>query len=221
MAMTGMQMQEQFPLHRMIDMNRFAAFVLILLLTACSTRQEVRRDAAPLPLIPMPAAVERESGDFQLRRGMPIVVQSGNAQALGAARYFQHLAGDLHLDLRIDAAATDNAIVFALDPNQLLRDDAGGEGYELSISPRRVRVSARSPQGLFYGGITLWQLISAAETPRIPALAISDHPRFAWRGLLLDSARHFQSPEFVKRFIDQMAQHKLNVLHWHLTDDQG
>jgi hexosaminidase len=78
---------------------------------------------------------------------------------------------------------------------------------------------------LFNGGITLWQLLTAQSGPatevRVPALHVVDYPRFAWRGLLLDSARHFQSPEFVKHFIDEMSLHKLNVLHWHLTDDQG
>src|SRR5260221_509192 len=54
-----------------------------------------------------------------------------------------------------------------------------------------------------------------------PAVSIEDAPRFAWRGIMLDSARHFQSPEFIRRFIDWMALHKLNVLHWHLTDDQA
>jgi len=204
----------------MIDMKFFAALVLILLLTACSTRHDARRDEGPLPLIPMPATVERTPGYFALRRGMPLVMRSASPQALGAARYFQELVGDLHLDLRVDAPESAGAIVFELDPNLLVRVDNGDEGYELSVSPERVRVVARSPRGLFYGGITLWQLISA-DAAQIPAVAISDHPRFAWRGLLLDSARHFQSPEFVKRFIDQMAQHKLNVLHWHLTDDQG
>jgi len=201
-------------------MNRFSALVLIFLLTACSTRHDTRRDEGPLPLIPMPATVERTPGYFALRRGMPLVVRSTRPQALGAARYFQQLVGDLHLDLRVDAPEPVAAIVFELDPNLPVRGDNGDEGYELSVSRERVRVVARSARGLFYGGITLWQLISA-NTAQIPAVAISDHPRFAWRGLLLDSARHFQSPEFVKRFIDQMAQHKLNVLHWHLTDDQG
>ena len=73
--------------------------------------------------------------------------------------------------------------------------------------------------------MTLWQLIAGAGTANgrviVPALAIEDAPRFAWRGLMLDSARHYQSPEFIERFIDWMALHKLNVLHWHLTDDQA
>src|SRR5204862_4752328 len=60
-----------------------------------------------------------------------------------------------------------------------------------------------------------------AATISVPAVHIVDAPRFAWRGLLLDSARHYQSPEFILQFIDWMALHKLNVLHWHLTDDQA
>ena len=73
--------------------------------------------------------------------------------------------------------------------------------------------------------MTLWQLLTAKPQQGIgvdvPALTIKDAPRFAWRGLMLDSARHFQSPEYIKQFIDWMALHKLNVLHWHLTDDQA
>ena len=84
-------------------------------------------------------------------------------------------------------------------------------------------VTAATPAGLFHGGTTLLQLVAPGKTARaaIPALTVDDAPRFAWRGIMLDSARHFQSPEFIRRFIDAMAMHKLNVLHWHLTDDQA
>src|SRR6185312_8925842 len=94
---------------------------------------------------------------------------------------------------------------------------------ELSASPRGVRLVARTPHGLFNGSMTLWQLLATdPEKPlRVPRVAIADHPRFAWRGLMLDSARHLQSLDEIKRLLDQMAEHKLDVLHWHLTDDQG
>ena len=86
-------------------------------------------------------------------------------------------------------------------------------------------ISAATDAGLYYGAVTLWQLLSqsegAASEIDVPALEIVDAPRFGWRGILLDSSRHFQSPSSVKSFIDAMALHKLNVLHWHLTDDQG
>jgi hexosaminidase len=86
-------------------------------------------------------------------------------------------------------------------------------------------VSARDPRGLLYGAVTLWQLLTADAAGSGPvhlaAVQIRDAPRFAWRGLMLDSARHFQSPEFIERFIDTMVLHKLNTLQWHLSDDQA
>jgi hexosaminidase len=87
-------------------------------------------------------------------------------------------------------------------------------------------VSARDRRGLYYGRVTFWQMLSAAaanETDRVtlPCVRITDEPRYAWRGLMLDSGEAFQSPEFIERYIDWMSLHKLNVLHWHLVDDQG
>ena len=85
-------------------------------------------------------------------------------------------------------------------------------------------MTAASDPGLFYGAVSLWQLLTpdGGRGPvSLPAVRIVDRPRFAWRGLLLDSARHYQSPAFIEQLIDWMALHKLNVLQWHLTDDQG
>src|SRR6185437_12745747 len=87
------------------------------------------------------------------------------------------------------------------------------------------RIAARDPRGLFYGAVTLWQLLTQRETssPTIgmPCLHIEDRPRFAWRGLMLDSARHYQPVVFIEKLLDEMALHKLNTFQWHLTDDQG
>ncbi|MEP6899065.1 MAG: family 20 glycosylhydrolase, partial [Rhodanobacter sp.] len=114
-----------------------------------------------------------------------------------------------------------HAIVLQLDPQAQV---ANAEGYALDVTPAGIRISARDDAGLFYGAITLWQLLTPDAkhgAVSVPALHISDQPRFGWRGVMLDSARHFQSVADVERLLDQMAQHKLNVLHWHLTDDQG
>src|SRR5579872_2694846 len=95
----------------------------------------------------------------------------------------------------------------------------------MDVSADRVVLSARDPQGLLYAAVSLWQLCTADSAGSAPvtihAMHISDAPRFAWRGLLLDSARHYQSPEFIRHLLDWMAVHKLNVLQWHLTDDQA
>jgi hexosaminidase len=144
-------------------------------------------------------------------------VPAASAQAPSASPLATTLSGDIVFELRPTAGPMRSA-------------NTGGaavrnpESYTLDISPRRVVLAASDPRGLFYGAVTLWQLSTAgspSDTVNVPAVHIVDSPRFAWRGLMLDSARHYQSPEFILQFIDWMALHKLNVFHWHLTDDQA
>jgi hexosaminidase len=101
--------------------------------------------------------------------------------------------------------------------------DSLNEAYALSIGPEEVTITAVGEAGLFYGMVSLWQFLSALppEAREWPGLYVLDAPEFAWRGLMLDSARHLQSVEFIKRYLDWMSLHKLNVFHWHLTDDQA
>jgi N-acetyl-beta-hexosaminidase len=97
------------------------------------------------------------------------------------------------------------------------------ESYRLVVGPDNIRISAPDARGLFYGAVTLWQLATpdgATGEVRIP-VKIEDAPRFAWRGYMLDSARHFESVAEIESLLDAMALHKLNVFHWHLSDDQG
>ena len=109
------------------------------------------------------------------------------------------------------------------------RADLGDEGYELTVRPDSVRIIAPSAAGLFHGAQTLRQLlppeiesdIRIGRPWGIPSLTIRDVPRFAWRGAMLDVARHFFSVSEVKQYIDILAMYKMNVLHLHLTDDQG
>jgi hexosaminidase len=201
---------------------------MALLLASCQSVPQ-RRETAALSLIPAPAVVETTPGFLTLHNGAVLAVQSGNPAAIGVARHFADLlarARGLRLDLR-SAGGADSAggIAFILDPRLLIRADSDDEGYELTVSPQRITVIARTPHGLFNGSITLWQLLTQ-DTARtvsfnVSCVHIEDHPRFAWRGAMLDSARHYQSPEFIKRFIDELALLKLNTFHWHLTDDQG
>ena len=98
--------------------------------------------------------------------------------------------------------------------------------YTLTVAPEGIEISSSSGAGLFYGLQTLRQVFDdQAPSPRpqarIPALTIVDTPRFQWRGLHLDVARHFEPVAFVKNYIDLMSRYKLNTFHWHLTDDQG
>lgn len=179
------------------------------------------------PVIPLPAKVELREGAFSLDAGTRLQAAGGDKEAARIARDFaarlQRLRGfapsvDASGQAQGEAAHT---VVFAIDRQAALPSD---EAYTLDIGPEGVRIQARAPAGLFYGAVTLWQLATAdggRGTAQIAAQRIEDAPRFAWRGLMLDSARHFQSVEQVKALIDQMALHKLNTFHWHLTDDQG
>jgi hexosaminidase len=177
-------------------------------------------------VIPMPADAVPEPGTFALRAGVE-VTSARDREAARIAAYFAELLDGSH-GLRLRVRTHDNhpsragGIAFVLDPRA---PEASPESYQLEVTPRLVRVSAREPRGLFYGAVTLWQLASAQPlrdgTLALPGVRIEDTPRFRWRGLMLDSARHFQSPEFILRYLDWMALHKLNVLGWHLTDDQG
>ncbi|HKZ36738.1 MAG TPA: family 20 glycosylhydrolase, partial [Chryseolinea sp.] len=106
----------------------------------------------------------------------------------------------------------------------------GNEGYLLETSLSNVKISANTPAGLFYGVQTLLQLlpkeiesnkIQSQVKWQIPAVTISDYPRFSWRGIMLDVSRHFFSKEYVKEYIDQLARYKFNRFHLHLTDDNG
>jgi hexosaminidase len=99
---------------------------------------------------------------------------------------------------------------------------AGGEdeGYSLEVGADGVVIAASSRAGYLYGAISLWQML-AHNNGEVAAWRIEDAPRFRWRGIMLDSARHMQSERFILQLLDYMAEHKLNRFHWHLTDDQG
>lgn len=179
--------------------------------------------AAVMPLMPLPARVRPASGVLAVNDGTPIVVPAHDAAARQAAAYLSDLLArtrGLHLALK-DGAATSGAIVFRRDPEAAM---GRAEGYTLDVTPQGIRVEARDDAGLFYGAVTLWQWLTPDASHgavQASAVHIVDWPRFRWRGLMLDSARHFQSVAEVEGLLDQMAQHKLNVFHWHLTDDQG
>jgi hexosaminidase len=176
--------------------------------------------AADLALIPLPAAVERGAGAFLVDARTRVV--AGDARAAAVAGYFTDLvARTMPLRWRVEQVSGRAGIEFRLAPA------AGSEpeGYRLAADARGIVVTAGDPRGLFYGAVTLWQLLTAgdpgAAVVRVPAVTIDDAPRFRWRGVMLDVARHFMPVDYVKQLIDWMALHKLNTLHWHLTDDQG
>ncbi|WP_454882872.1 family 20 glycosylhydrolase [Sphingomonas oryzagri] len=166
--------------------------------------------ATPLPLLPMPASVSEASGRFVLADAR---VDAGDAGASAAADRF---IGLLRRSRGPALSKGKGRIHFIRD-----RALAGGEAYRLDVTPADVVVRAGTDAGLFYGAETLWQLAAAAKDGRIEAVHIADDPAFAWRGVMLDSVRHFQPVSYIEQLLDRMATEKLNTFHWHLTDDQG
>jgi len=203
------------------------------LVVACGSSEPAPKKAAVIPvpnlgLVPMPRDISGATGSFRLAANTD-VVYSGGEGAGSAATYFVELATQQKLVALSKAeegapGSGDIAFVLAGEGNAATKD-LGAEGYSLDIGTDRITITAHAPSGLFYGAVTLWQIITAKPLEgvsiSVPAVKIVDAPRFVWRGLMLDSARHYQSPEYIKQFIDWMALHKLNVLHWHLTDDQA
>jgi len=177
---------------------------------------------ATLPVIPQPAHVEYREGSFSVSAQTHVAAAANDAPACAAADHFVHM---LEEQTGVRLARSDMGkgvgIVFTSESGSGLSSEP--EAYTLEISTTGARICAADAAGLFYGAVTLWQLMTAsgALPDSLPAVRIEDRPRFAWRGFMLDSARHIQSTEQVKRLIDQAARHKLNTFHWHLTDDQG
>jgi hexosaminidase len=192
--------------------------VACCLLAGCSPQEAPQaEEPATISVIPAPAKVVVNRGAFELTSATPVRYAAGSPGEQVASYFVDLMKRTRGVALAASAGETGGqTISFVL---QAREGSQVGEGaYSLVVSPERIVVSSHSPRGLFYGAVTLWQLAADA---RIPALQIEDVPRFRWRGLLLDSARHYQSQQFIERLIDTMALHKLNVLHWHLTDDQG
>lgn len=172
-------------------------------------------------LIPMPASVSAGEGVFTISGETRIVLDQMEITPAGQA-----LADVLNPAFGIQAETTmappdpQNMIVLSIIGGETL----GSEGYRLNITPERVTLEAHTAAGAFYGVQTLKQLLPAkleGASAELPAAEITDRPRFAYRGVMLDVARHFFGTADVKRVIDLMAAYKLNRLHLHLTDDQG
>jgi hexosaminidase len=211
---------------------RFVALAAIAtLLTACaqtpSRSTAAAPEAAPVPLdaiVPAPAEVEpARSGSVRVDATTRIEACGDQAQA--TAHYFADLLQRTRgLALTVECATKKPAtgIRFVFDEGR----DALTGMYWLTADAGVIQVRSGSDSGLFYGAVSLWQLLTAQppaadQSTRVAAGTITDFPRYPWRGLMLDSARHYQPPTFIKKVIDAMALHKLNTFHWHLTDDQG
>jgi hexosaminidase len=189
--------------------------------------------AQQISIIPQPVSLQADPGQFVLPQNLAI-------EAPGAVSDQQTLASALqdlknHLSIPTGYTVTifyksNNRAAMRLLLNRTPDTTLGAEGYRLSVTPKAVLIRANQPAGLFYGIQTLLQLFpKEIESPvpvqqvswTAPCVTILDYPRFSWRGLMFDVSRHFFTKAEVKEFINQMIRYKYNLLHLHLTDDQG
>lgn len=212
-----------------------AGFLAVSLIDCASKHAITKEESAvtELGLIPKPLKTERAAGSFTLTPEAPILVDAGSGDVMAVGTYLQQELGrSTGYALKVEeiAAGTAPRGGIVLTMISAASSDPRDESYELLVNTEGVRISARRPAGLFYGVQTLCQLLppqiyAQATVPNIswtiPAVRIEDKPRFSWRGMMLDVSRHFFPKSFVKECIDIAAFHKLNVFHWHLTDDQG
>ncbi|MBJ7882125.1 beta-N-acetylhexosaminidase [Gelidibacter salicanalis] len=198
------------------------ALIISILFFACNNpNKDYQNATSDYQIIPKPESLEMQTGRF--------VVDSKTT--VSAAAGLEH-EGDYLADML--SLLTNATIDFESGTSgtiQLKIDDAieNEEGYEVSVTYDNIVISGKTSKGVFYGIQTLRQLIpvsSNSETQQtsdltIPAVEIKDHPRFAYRGMHLDVARHMFPVAFIKKYIDLLAMHKMNTFHWHLTEDQG
>ena len=197
-----------------------------MLLFSCT---EKKQDQGLISIIPQPTFLQQEEGVFTLDRKTPIYVDVADSATLRTLGF---------LNDRLEKAAGFKLEIIDDDPLRHGQEkavfvlDAGldKEAYNLAIKPNRLLIEYGDGAGIFYAVQTLLQLlpedIFAPERRRgvkweVPCCFIQDNPRFPYRGMHLDCCLHFFSIDFLKKYIDVMAMHKVNRFHWHLTEDQG
>jgi hexosaminidase len=172
-------------------------------------------------LLPVPASLTWGDGRFRVDRSLGVIIEGAPGDrrlARAASRFELRVAAQTGLLPPASLRLT----IHAAGPGQSVQALAENEQYTLEISPAGARLEAATTIGIIRGLETILQLLASDSAGWfLPAVRIDDAPRFPWRGLLIDVARHWQPAEVIKRQLDGMAAVKLNVLHWHLSDDQG
>jgi hexosaminidase len=205
----------------------FLFIVLIVLYIDSSAQRSARRKIA---LIPQPVSIIENNnlGRFILPAKINIIVPQNEEVKKSATLFAAQIAAPTGYKVNIKEGSIllHQSILFSLSTDKTIPD----EGYKLKVTRTGITLVARKPAGIFYAIQTLLQLLPSGITSKtdldydewdVPAVTIEDHPRFGWRGLMLDVSRHFFTVAQVKDYIDQMVKYKFNLLHLHLTDDQG
>lgn len=177
--------------------------------------------AQTLPIIPLPLQIEPQQGTFAFTEETAIRFDASLETEAGLlAKELKRLSGKETKTYGEMLRIMLHSEIY-LDIDEKLEAPAGG--YTVVVTPRGVKITGKDAAGAYWGAQTLLQLLPAKDAlgAKVPAMKINDQPQYVWRGMHLDCGRHFFPLDDLKKFIDQMAFHKLNVFHWHLTEDQG
>ncbi|MGV3538629.1 MAG: beta-N-acetylhexosaminidase, partial [Rufibacter sp.] len=216
-------------------MRKISTLVLLWIATLAGMPQGYAQNGQAnqqreISIIPLPLSLQQQPGNFQLSSKTTIYVDPGDAELkLLGGMLADQLQSATALKISVVEKAGQqnkkNAIVLT---KKQVADSLGKEGYSLVVKPENIVVQAPAGGGIFYGLQSIYQLLPtqaegsvSKETVAIPAVTIIDKPRYSWRGMMLDVGRYFYSVDYIKKFIDYMAMHKLNTFHWHLTEDHG
>lgn len=193
---------------------------VIALLLSCSPKEKKSIESANYQVIPLPSEIVTSEGNpFVLSSSVKIVFPEGNEKMQRNADFlaeFLNISTGIKPDIT-STAPDKNAIILGIglqNPNK--------EAYEIAVGENSITITGASEAAVFYGIQTLRKSVLAGTKHVVfQPVTIKDEPRFSYRGMMLDVARHFQSVDFVKKYIDILALHNINRFHWHLTDDQG
>ena len=205
---------------------RVRHFLAVILLTAAGACMVNAQSNAPLNIMPLPAKVERGEGSLKIDAGFRIALVGYREPRLDRAgqRLLHQVMRQTGLVL-LPANTSTGAVTLEIKTDReskAVQELGEDESYTLDVSSMGAKLHAANPLGTLRGLQTFLQLIAIAPDGfRVPALHIEDRPRFPWRGLLIDSGRHFIPLEVIKRNLDGMEAVKMNVFHWHISDYQG
>jgi hexosaminidase len=176
------------------------------------------------PFMPLPAHIESGDGRFAIDSSFAVGLRGHVDPRVKRAvdRFLIHLSRRTNISFGTSPGARARFIITCNKEGEKIQKLGEDESYRLQVTPAEARLDADNPLGVIHGLQTFLQLVQPGpEGPFAPAVLIEDSPRFPWRGLLVDVSRHFMPMEVIKRNLDGMETVKLNVLHWHLSDDQG
>ncbi|WP_040473884.1 beta-N-acetylhexosaminidase [Flavobacterium frigoris] len=201
-------------------------YILFFLFVVISSTAQIKLD--DLNLMPWPREISLQGGNFSLTKSFKVnITGDPNSRIfIGATQFIRRLDGrtglfleQAHLTKINEVPEAELQINIIRNGEIKLKED---ESYQLTVVSNKILINATTDLGALHGLETLLQLLqNSSASFYFPNVTISDSPRFIWRGLMIDAARHFQPVDVIKRNLDAMASMKMNVFHWHLADDQG